>query len=147
MIILANRRIVNEIRQFEVFHVRPERFGPPRLLYEARSILRDSSYNSRTQIAVIHEKWSDKAISRNDHEIRSFWPNDAPLTRYDRLKFSISHQGVISHGGYCTKLDPCSAIALKIRGLKLRLYIKNSRTRPFSERIKKFGPFGQPTHR
>ena len=61
-------------------------------------------------------KWSDKAILQNDHEIRFFSPNDAPLKRYVRLKFWVSDQGVISLEG--AKLNIFSAIALTIRGLK-----------------------------
>ena len=74
-------------------------------------------------MAVIHKIWSDNAIPRNDHEIRSFSPNDATLTRYERLKFSQFDQGFTALEGYCTKFDPFSAIDLTIRGLELQLNI------------------------
>ena len=52
-------------------------------LREAHAYRGDSSYNSRTRIEVIHKKWSDKVILRDDYEIRSFSPNDAPLRKYE----------------------------------------------------------------
>ena len=88
--------------------------------YRVRSIIRESSHNFRTKIAVIHKKWWGNAISRNDHEIRSFPPNDATLTIYDRSGFSLLDQRDNALEGYCTKFDPLSAIALTIRGLKLQ---------------------------
>ena len=146
-ILFAERRTVNEIWPFNVFDVRAGRYFTRRLFYDASSVLCYGSHNSRTQIAVIHEKWLDKAISLNGHEIRPFSPNDAPLNRYNRLKFLITYQGVIALECYCTKLDPSSAIALTIQGLKLRLYKKNGRTRPFRKMITELGPFRQRTHR
>ena len=146
-VLFAKRRNFNEIWPIEIFAVRPGRYCTRKLLYEARSILRDSSHNWRTQVAVIHKKWWDKTISRNDHEIRFFSSNDATLTRYYRLKLSQFLQGVIALGSNCTKFDHWSAIAVTIRGLKLRKYMNNGPTMPFRELITKFGPHRQTTQR
>ena len=146
-VLFAKRCTVYEIWPFEVFDVKTGSYFFRRSLYDARAFLRYSSRNSRTQIAVTHGKWSNKAVSRNDREIRSFSPNDAPLTRYNLLKMLMSRQGVISSEGHWTMLEPFSAIAPAIRGLKLQLHMKNGRTRPFRGMITKFGPFHQTTHR